>query len=278
VLVGSTTTNANGEYSFANLLGGGTQYVASTEATTPILNNADHTTNPNNNTGTAYESVTIQTTNITNVDFGFFIATDFDDLPDSYQTQLSGGPYHIISGTLRLGAAVDVEPNGLASAEADGDGSSDDGVVRDPAYRWEPNTKVYLNITVSGGPGVVGGWFDWNNDGVFGPDEFVNFGELESGTHSVEVTIPGSYTTGQVLFARFRVFDPANIPGGSLTADDFQGGATGGEVEGYKWNFRPTAVTLSNISASSAMPLFGLIFAAGLGGLTAGGWFWRRRR
>jgi hypothetical protein len=221
---------------------------------------------------------------IADVDFGFFIPTDFDDLPDSYNTTLSGGAYHVNSGeegTLRLGAGIDLEPNGLpvlTGSDANRD-NFDDGVARDMSDFWVPNTTVQLVITVTNGSGVVGGWFDWNNDGDFDDaGEFISYGELTAGVHTVNVPIPNSYTTGQDVYARFRVFDPANIPGGTLTADDYQGGATGGEVEGYRWQFGPTAVTFSNISATSAMPLLSLIFAAGLGGLTAGGWLWRRRR
>ncbi|MFO7680302.1 MAG: SdrD B-like domain-containing protein, partial [Chloroflexota bacterium] len=265
VLVGSTTTDADGDYSFTNLPAG--NYVVSTNATSPILNNAAHTSTPTQNDDTAWESVEIVDQDIADVDFGFFIGTDFDDLPDSYQTTLSAGPYHINSGeagTLRLGSTIDLEPNGLPGAAANGDGASDDGVQRNMSSRWTPGATIELLIEVSGGPGVVGGWFDWNNDDAFGPGEFVNFGELESGTRSLPVNIPDSYTTGQVLFARFRVFDPANIPGGSLSANDFQGGATGGEVEGYRWQFTPTAVSLSSFSGGNSAITFLVLAAVGV--------------
>lgn len=258
VLVGTTTTNANGDYTFPNLPNG--SYVVSTEATSPNLNNATHTTGSSNqNTGTVYESATINNASVNDVDFGFFIATDFDDLPHSYQTQLSGGPYHINSGaagTLRLGAGIDLEPNGLPDTMAALD-TYDDGVRRDLSTAWTPGAAVQLVITVTNGSGVVGGWFDWNNDGDFtDAGEFINFGALSAGVHTVSFTIPNNYTTGQTVYARFRVFDPANIPGGALTAVDYQGGATGGEVEGYRWTFSPTAVTLSSLSVNSATPVF----------------------
>ncbi len=255
VQVGSTTTDTDGNYSFTNLPAG--NYVVSTNATSPILNNAAHTSTPTQNDDTAWEAVEIVDQNIADVDFGFFIPTDFDDLPDSYNTTLSGGAYHTNSGdsgTLRLGTGIDLEPNGLPGTTADGD-SFDDGVTRDMADSWIPGATVQLNITVSGGDGVVGGWFDWNNDGEFTADEFVNYGTLSAGTHTVNVTIPAGYTTGQDVYARFRVFEPANVSGGTLTADDYNGGATGGEVEGYLWEFGPTAVSLHSFSANQQTPM-----------------------
>ncbi|MCA9873866.1 MAG: carboxypeptidase regulatory-like domain-containing protein [Anaerolineales bacterium] len=253
VLVGSTTTDANGDYSFTNLPNG--SYIVSTDGTSTNLNNAAHTTGSSNqNTGTVYETATINNANVEDVDFGFFLGTDFDDLPNSYNTNLSAGAYHINTGladTLRLGPGIDLEPNGAPDPLAALD-SYDDGVIRDTAYKWSPNTTVPLNITVSGGTGVVGAWFDWNDDGDFiDPGEFVSFGTLNSGTHTVSLDIPSGYTVGQPVYARFRVFDPATIPGGTLTADDYLGRATGGEVEGYRWLFGVTAVSLKLIGGSS---------------------------
>lgn len=263
VQVGSTTTDADGDYSFTNLPNG--NYVASTDSTSPNLNNATHTTGSSNqNTGTVYEAATINNANVEDVDFGFFIPTDFDDLPDSYNTTLSGGAYHINSGeagTLRLGAGIDLEPNGLPNVDASND-DFDDGVTRDMSSRWLPGEQVTLVITVTNGSGVIGAWFDWNADGNFNnANEFINLGTLGSGVHNVTFTIPAdaptNYLGSSQLYARFRIFDLANIPGGSLTADDFQGGATGGEVEGYRWQFvSPTAVTLSSLSVNSATPVF----------------------
>ncbi|MEZ4643815.1 MAG: GEVED domain-containing protein [Chloroflexota bacterium] len=261
MLIGSTTTDANGDYSFPNLPNG--NYVASTEATAPNLNNATHTTGSSNqNTGTAYEPATINNADVVDVDFGFFVATDFDDLPNSYNTNLSGGAYHVVTSTLHLGPDVDLEPNGAPGTEADQDGF-DDGVARDMTDHWTPGVTVQIAITVTGGTGVVGGWFDWDNDGMFGAGEFVNFGTRAAGSYNVDVTIPGSYTTGQTVYARFRVFEPANIPGGSLTADDYNGGADGGEVEGYRWTFGVTAVSLQSLLAQS-QPMPTAIFVLGL--------------
>ena len=52
-------------------------------------------------------------------------------------------------------------------------------MTRNLSELWTPGATVHLNVTVAGGPGVLGGWFDWNDDGDFADaDEFVNFGSL----------------------------------------------------------------------------------------------------
>ena len=58
------------------------------------------------------------------------------------------------------------------------------------------------------------------------------------------MTIPAAYTSGSSLFARFRLFDPSNLPGGSLDANDYLGFATGGEVEDYLFSLRQPDYTI----------------------------------
>jgi hypothetical protein len=53
------------------------------------------------------------------------------------------------------------------------------------------------------------------------------------------------------VHARFRIFDPNALPGGSLEFGDFQGSATGGEVEDYRWPFSTNAVQLVGLRAAS---------------------------
>jgi uncharacterized repeat protein (TIGR01451 family) len=166
---------------------------------------------------------------------------DWGDLPDSYGTAAAAdGPNHSWSG-LKLGLLWDVEVQGQANVSATGDDQAylddEDGVTRLAGQTWIPGGAVNLNVTVTGGPGVLGGWFDWNNDGdIADPGEFVNFGTLPDGLNVVNLDIPSTWNATP-LYARFRLFDPNEIPGDSLDAGDYLGFAVGGEVEDYYWTF-----------------------------------------
>jgi hypothetical protein len=251
ILIGSTSTNINGAYTFANLPDG--------DYTVTMDDNAIEFADMKLTAVGIYDldnshSVSTSGGNVTDVDFGFFHEWDFCDLPDSYSTLLaSGGPYHITS-TLRLGNSVSVEDDGQESSDALGD--DDDGVRRDPDDTWTAGVQVNLIITTTGGTGRLAGWFDWNQDGTF--DQFVDFGGVYGDSQIITLTV-GSYYPNlyPYVFARFRLFDPTNLPGGSLDAGDYVGAADNGEVEDYRWQFSPTAVDLQsfgNSSVSSSSP------------------------
>ena len=187
---------------------------------------------------------------------------DFGDLPDTPHPTLlaSNGPRHVL-GTILLGATVDAEANGQPNTTATGDGADEDGVTWTAGEQWKAGATVHLNVTVTGGQGTVAGWFDWNNNGdLADTGEFINFGVLAAGSHVLGVDIPAEYVTGTSLYARFRLFDPAYVPGSS----DYVGEATNGEVEDYQWNFTATAVTLLSFGARSGL---GASLAGGLLGL-----------
>jgi len=128
---------------------------------------------------------------------------------------------------------------------------------------------------VSGGSGVLGAWFDFNNNNSFEPGEFYNLGSV-TGQQVVSFTPPAQSNT--TVNARFRLFDVADIPGGSLDAGDFTGGVNNGEVEDYQWSFGPTAVNLSSFNANNnvASPV-GLVIVISLI-LAAGSFIIIRRR
>ena len=230
--VGGTLPLAQtGGYLLGNLAAGATFYVRF--KVTLLAGNYEDITNCD----TAYTSAGSFSKCVTTP-----VATrDWGDLPDSYGTSASqNGPRHSSSG-LKLGSLWDVEVQGQASLSADGDdlatSDDEDGVTRNLAELWLPGATVHLNVTVAGGPGVLGGWFDWNNDGdVADAGEFLNFGSLSTGTNVVAVTIPAAYTSGASVYARFRLAASSNFPGGSLDAGDYLGFATGGEVEDYLWS------------------------------------------
>jgi hypothetical protein len=257
-LVGITTTNASGVYTFTNLPAG--NFTVSVDPNSPQLNGLDLTASPN--PGYNYNTVTVTAGNtVTDQDFGFYAALDFGDLRDSYTTLLSSeGPSHS-QGTLALGSLFDTEGDGQPETYAgatgggdDGDGTNDDdGVSRSMGGpKWISGDTVPLTITVTGGSGRVVGWFDWDDDGDF--DEMRDFGVLSAGTHSVDLDLPaaGTYNTGTEINVRFRLFDPDAIPGGSLDYGDYLGAATDGEVEDYWWEFDPTAVTLTSFTAGAS--------------------------
>lgn len=184
---------------------------------------------------------------------------DWGDLPDSYGTSAAqNGPRHSISA-LRLGTLWDVEAQGVPTANASGDdiatSDDEDGVTRDLNDVWLAGATVDLNVIVTGGSGVLGGWFDWNNDGdIADAGEFINFGTLPAGNNVVPLTIPGNYTSGAPVYARFRLFAAGAIPGGSLDAADYLGFAAGGEVEDYLFSVEDPRLTIEKLGPTTAKP------------------------
>jgi hypothetical protein len=177
--------------------------------------------------------------------------TDWGDLPEAttnYSTTLaSDGPRHI-KGDLYLGSTVDLEADGFPSASADGDDSNnytdEDGIERNPDDDpWEPDKTVHITATVNGSGGYLVGWFDWNNDG-----DLDDSGEMEvsqtvsNGENDLSFTVDNAYTTYQDVYARFRLYD------GQPSTPQYSGEVTNGEVEDYKWEFEPTAVTVSSLT------------------------------
>jgi hypothetical protein len=237
-LLGITTTNASGAYTFTHLING--DYTVSVDATSPKINGMDVTASQN--PGKTYHTVEILDADEEDIDFGFFAEADFGDLPSSYKLTLvsDAGPYHI-TGTLRLGTGVSDEADGKEDAFADGD--DDDGLADVPDDAWTPGATVDLAVTVTGDGGYLIAWFDWNGNGSFDdPQERVIFGSVAAGINPLSVVVPYAYGGG-ALNARFRLYDglPAVIsPGGA---------ATNGEVEDYQWNPAPLAAVAPVLTA-----------------------------
>ena len=117
--------------------------------------------------------------------------------------------------------------------------------MRDMSDHWTPGASVGLNVTVSGGTGRLVGWFDWNNDGAFDDNgTFQDFGNV-SGSQLLALTVPADYTAGTTVTVRFRLFDPSDLPGGTVDTGDYIGPATNGEVEDYQWEFTTPNVVKS---------------------------------
>ena len=241
-LVGSTTTDASGEYAFTGLRNG-SDYTVSVNTRSLQISSMDLTASVN--PGYSYHTVTSSGTDITDQDFGFFASADFGDLPLAYNVTriLNEGPYHL-SGPLYLGLAVDTEPDGQEDPVANGD-TYDDGVTYDRSATWAAGSTINLAVTISGATGYLIAWFDWNGDfSLNGPGERVIFGSLAPGTHILSLTIPDAYSRSIPVNSRFRLYDsmPAVISP--------IGGASNGEVEDYQWSPFPTAVTLISLDAT----------------------------
>jgi hypothetical protein len=173
---------------------------------------------------------------------------DYGDLPSSYPTTLAqDGPRHLL-GNLYLGSLIDAENNTINSPgihDNDVNNNDEDGIQRENGETWQPGNTVHLNVTVQGTGGHLIGWFDWNSDGDLNDtDEMIRFGNPPQGTSYLDLIIPPSYTTGQTIYARFRLY--AGYPETPLP----YGKAINGEVEDYEWRFSPTAITLSDFKAN----------------------------
>ncbi len=166
------------------------------------------------------------------------IKIDFADAPDSYGSSLAmNGARHKQPSTgnsmLYFGNGVDVEPD----ARLDDGDRQDDGVESfDPLYVGDTTYQVTLKVhNDTGMPAYIGGWIDFNMNGVFDADE----GVVRTLTGSAEVTlqwnnitVPDSGTT----YARFR------ISTGSIDTGAVLGALADGEVEDYKLTIRADSV------------------------------------
>lgn len=179
---------------------------------------------------------------------------DWGDLPDSYgTTNANNGARHLRINHLRLGPSVNVEGDGKPGPNVNLD-EYDDGVIRPAGFNWSTTNGGRLQVTINGcttsGGCRLNGWIDWNNNGSFDTGEQVfNDLQLANGTHTLNFTVPNNDFHSGFLNARFRLCSAAsncNTPLGA--ADD-------GEVEDYRWQFGPTAVSLQNINVASRIPI-----------------------
>jgi len=222
-------------------------------------------------------------------DFGFYGLFDLGDLPSNYPTLFSPGPANVIfpdgadadttpdttvgRPAVWLGLSVDTESDGQPSANATGDGADEDGMVLAPRG-WIAGSSSTLTITLNSSESGVtvyfGLWIDWGNGSGGPPDGTFDVFYSGSGVTGspvavpVVVSMPGSYTAPNNVYFRVRVYDRA------LTQVDYQGSLVNGEVEDYLNEFRPTAVELITLRASThaggvVLPLLAAI------GLLSGG-------
>jgi hypothetical protein len=213
---------------------------------------------------------------------------DWGDLPNSYGTLYSsGGAYHLTTG-LKLGSLIGIDPDGIPTADAQGDdtnggGDDEDGIA--PIGLWSAGLVSAgkggsVRVTVSGCTGTcyLSAFIDWNQNGSWNlpRERIIDNAPVVNGTQIISFNIPTNtpYITflNKTYNTRFRLVS-ASTPTMSPT-----GGQPSGEVEDYKWVFGPTAVDLREIKATSSTGSGWLFPLAGVLGLCGLGWLSLRRR
>ncbi len=180
---------------------------------------------------------------ISDLEFGMFDSRtqDFGDLL-GYPTLLSqNGARHVVMPNVYLGSRVDIDDDGMPTADARGDDntnlSDEDGVVI--LGDIVANGTFDLEITAFGQGASLNAWIDFNNDGDWddlGEQIFVDVGLTLGQKNTLTVTAPADVNpTATELAARFR-WGPFGL--------SYDGPANSGEVEDY---YLPTSTPV-NIS------------------------------
>lgn len=169
---------------------------------------------------------------ISDLQFGMFDSRtqDFGDLL-GYPTLLSqNGARHVVVPGVRLGSRVDIDDDGMPTADAQGDNltnvNDEDGVVI--LGDISANSDFDLEITAFGEGYSLNAWIDFNNDGDWddlGEQIFVDAGLTLGTKNTLTVTAPADVDpTATELAARFR-WGPFAL--------SYDGPAAAGEVEDY---------------------------------------------
>jgi hypothetical protein len=159
---------------------------------------------------------------------GNAIELDFGDAPAGFPVTLGqDGARHRLPSALYLGATVDAETNGSASAAADaddlGDTDDEDGVAFTGV--WQVNGTGTVAVTASAA-GLLSAWFDFDRDGAWELPELVLLDvPVSAGVNNLEIPIPAAAGVGMVD-ARFRVSTSGGV---GLTGE-----APDGEVEDHQ--------------------------------------------
>lgn len=184
---------------------------------------------------------------------------DFGDLPNGFGHAITTTE-HIPNG-VRLGTNVDIEADSHPSAGANGDDldqfppDDEDGIATIPGISWTPGLPGEgaggrLQVTINGCPSTcwLDGWIDWGHNNNFSDngDKIYKNIAVTNGTVVRPFIIPaGTVIPDQSFYGRFRICQTSTecqFPNGS---------ANSGEVEDHLFTFKPTAITLSSLSAVS---------------------------
>ena len=153
---------------------------------------------------------------------------DFGDAPESYGTLLADdGARHVAVGP-QLGASRDSESDGGPTADADGDGSDDDGVMFGAIGAASSGAAVNVEVNLGDAEAAkVDAWIDFNRNGVFGDEAFEKILDSVSVADSMQTLnykLPTGLESGD-YFARVRVSVEGELGP--------TGPAPNGEVEDY---------------------------------------------
>jgi hypothetical protein len=155
---------------------------------------------------------------------------DFGDAPDpSYPTlAASNGARHLLGGPLWLGNAVDPEPDGQPSPNANGDDNvgidDEDGVSF--AYALIGGQSSLMQVIASA-PGRIDVWIDWNANGSWADlgDNILSAYRVTRGANYIMITSPTITYTGTTLM-RVRISSTGYLPPNGFAPD--------GEVEDHE--------------------------------------------
>ena len=161
--------------------------------------------------------------------------SDFGDAPASYDPIAMEPATHEYDCNLRLGATFDREWNKTSSANATADGGDEDGIstvtILPPGVvTYVQDVNVYNN---TGANATLGGWLDYNANGVYEFGEGVTLTVPSSASMqtttlswpSLNVTLP----VGTSTFLRIRLTSASN----NMTASNATRWFANGEVEDY---------------------------------------------
>ena len=167
---------------------------------------------------------------------------DFGDAPATYGTTGATAAKHEIIPGLKLGATIDEEPDGQNSANADADGTDEDG-VNIPALT--DGQALTLKVTATNEiaqDATIGCWIDYDGSGTFDASEYGGASLVKGSTGViVDVVMPNvpadaSSRMKDGTYARCRL-STETIDGTKAT-----GALLDGEVEDYKVTFAAVPV------------------------------------
>lgn len=161
--------------------------------------------------------------------------SDFGDAPASYDPVALSPATHEYDSTLRLGLTFDREWSKTSSPTANADGGDEDGIMTPlpifTHYQTGYNIIVQL-LNKSGANATLGGWIDFNNNGVYETSEGVT-ATVPSGPAMQNVTLSWTASTLPIgltaVYTRIRLTSASN----GMTAANPTGYYSNGEVEDF---------------------------------------------